>query len=888
MKKQLLSLLLVVSLLAQFVTMAMATSEDGIEVTEFELHEVLETVVTTTLYDGDVQDTTHSNQPTEGSQYLLVNVTASVETGTMLDLDDIAIQLDEVVYHRLSVDSFLSTHNYTTLRHGTTIMASSGWVVFEIPVTFTEEQVSAQLTLSLVEEVVEEVVEEEEEEADVTEEEEATQTTSDDILDIQAAISLQLQSFCQSGTYTLENPLALLDPYDASPLSALIAFDTEEAGTVSVEIAGKDDYTTVTHAFDEVATTHILPIYGLYAATNNKVTITFTSESGQVTEQEVSIQTGDLPENIAIAEVTIADTSEMADGFTYCIVEGGTSCAIDANGDIRWYTGLSFAGIPIKRLANGNILSGCDSVLYEFDMLGRIHNEYLISGAHHEVVELSNGDFLVAASIGDTVEDYVVRLDRETGMIVQDWNFQDILDMDYVSDADWQYHVYNNQAFNNPDKSEEELWAATLTRASSDWFHNNALYYNEEENTIMASGRMKDAIVKFDAETGEVIWILADPNVEWAETTYADKMLTPIGDDFEYAYGQHAITMADDGDILLFDNGNYRSKTAEDALDPSDCYSRGVRYSIDEENMTVEQVWQYGKELGNAAYSSYISDIDYLDTDHYLINFGGILIDVATGESYNSTALMRDPDAVDAQGITRIVEIKDDVVIYELHLSSASGFLNTYRAERMTPYYEGEGYVDLTMVGQRLGSLEQADTADDVVTEDTAEDIVTEDTTEDVVAIVYDDVNEADWFYSGVMSATEAGLFIGTSDTTFSPENQMTVEMVSIVLSRISDGATEADANPLADYGFELTDAVSREGLSTMLYSYALTTGAEPASTELDFADAEDISDWAVDAMTWCVEQGILNGTSDTTLDPLATTTRAQVATVMMRLAGLE
>ncbi len=550
---------------------------------------------------------------------------------------------------------------------------------------------------------------------------ESIPVTSTDLLEEQREISQQLMDTIDGGNYTITSPFVALDPYGTSPLSALVAFQTTEEGSVSVEIAGKTSATTVTHDFDEDGTTHLLPIYGLYGDTNNKVTITFTGVSGKISKKVVYIQTDALPENMVVADVTVANTSQMVDGFTYGIREGGGSYAIDANGDIRWYTTIEISTMPIKRLANGNIISGSSTLvegesvaasLFEFDMLGRVYNEYLIYGVHHEVVELSNGDLLVAASVGDTVEDYIVRLDRTTGEIVQDWDFHDILDMEYLSDESWQYHIYNNQTLNNPTKTETAKWNTVYSRSANDWFHNNALYYNEEENTIMASGRMKDAIVKFDADTGEVIWILADPNVEWAQTTYADKMLTPIGEDFEYAYGQHAITMTDDGDILLFDNGNYRSKEYDTALTADETYSRAVRYSIDEETMTVEQVWQYGKELGSYAYSSYISDIDYLGEDHYLINFGGILGDMATGERYNASAFLNSDDVIDPQGITLIVEIKDDVIINQMELSAADGSANTYRVERMTPYYEGEGYVDLTMVGQRLGSLTPTETVE--------------------------------------------------------------------------------------------------------------------------------------------------------------------------------
>ena len=49
------------------------------------------------------------------------------------------------------------------------------------------------------------------------------------------------------------------------------------------------------------------------------------------------------------------------------------------------------------------------------------------------------------------------------------------------------------------------------------------------------------------------------------------------------------------------------------------------------------------------------------------------------------------------------------------------------------------------------------------------------------------------------------------------------------------------------------------------------------------FADTDDISDWALDAISWANKTELVNGTSETTLSPKATATRAQVAAILMR-----
>jgi hypothetical protein len=70
-----------------------------------------------------------------------------------------------------------------------------------------------------------------------------------------------------------------------------------------------------------------------------------------------------------------------------------------------------------------------------------------------------------------------------------------------------------------------------------------------------------------------------------------------------------------------------------------------------------------------------------------------------------------------------------------------------------------------------------------------------------------------------------------------------------------------------------------------MLYRY---TGSPAVTGDLSaYTDAATVSAWAKDAMIWAVSNGIVKGVTETTLVPGANATRAQVATIMQRYAGL-
>lgn len=74
---------------------------------------------------------------------------------------------------------------------------------------------------------------------------------------------------------------------------------------------------------------------------------------------------------------------------------------------------------------------------------------------------------------------------------------------------------------------------------------------------------------------------------------------------------------------MVFDNSHYRAKSKENYVPAGDNFSRGVRYRINTEAMTIEQMWQFGKERGASFFSTYISNVEYYDEGHYMVHSGG-------------------------------------------------------------------------------------------------------------------------------------------------------------------------------------------------------------------------------------------------------------------------
>ena len=278
---------------------------------------------------------------------------------------------------------------------------------------------------------------------------------------------------------------------------------------------------------------------------------------------------------------------------------------------------------------------------------------------------MPNGNLLVASDnfSSGTVEDYIVEIDRETGNVVKTFDLTKIL---------------------NKGDGKNENWS------QYDWFHNNSVWYDEKTNSVTLSGRHMDAVINLDYDSGELNWIIGD-STNWSEE-YQKYFFTPVGDDFEWQWSQHAAMITPEGYVFILDNGNNKSKIESEYVPASKSYTRGVLYKIDTENMTIEQIWEYGKERGSSFYSPYISDVDYLDKNHYIVHSGGIVS--VDGKPSNQPAGLTSGDV---SLTSDTVELLNDQVIFEIKLPT-----NNYRVEKMSLY----GNENFSLGGQsRIGSL---------------------------------------------------------------------------------------------------------------------------------------------------------------------------------------
>lgn len=498
------------------------------------------------------------------------------------------------------------------------------------------------------------------------------------IIDEQFAAEQNMLEECRAGAYTLEAPYVKLNPYLIAPLAALVHFTTPEATEAAVFVKGRETAGDMRFTFP-AATEHYLPVFGLYPDAANQVEITL----GTGAKKSLVIQTEKAPDKV-LSPTKMETTAEYMQGNVMFLspTSPANLAAYDYRGDVRWYSPMNFA-FDLKRVRNGRLLLGTHRLLmppyhttgvFEMGMIGKIYKEFRLPGGyHHDQLEMKDGNLLILTQDPPrgTVEDMCVLVDRNTGKILKVWDYQKNLPQNVGGSGSQDTH---------------------------DWFHNNSVWYDEKTNSLTFSGRHQDAVINLDYDSGELNWVVGDPE-GWPEDIVKKYFFTPVGDlsKFDWQYEQHAALITPGGDVMCFDNGHWRSKVKEKYLDAKDNFSRGVRWRIDTDKKEIEQVWQYGKERGAEFFSTYICNVEYYGEGHYMVHSGGT--GTFKGVAINKPPVqIRGEDEKDVTMNSITVELKDDVVVYEMQVPG-----NYYRAEKL-PLYCKEDVLSFGK-GELLGTL---------------------------------------------------------------------------------------------------------------------------------------------------------------------------------------
>jgi len=476
-----------------------------------------------------------------------------------------------------------------------------------------------------------------------------------------------------------------LNPAGVNPLCAKLDISANVSGKVNIEVIGQDgDASNIVHTFDDITKEHSIPILGLYADYENIVKVSYLNESNEeLLRDTLKITTSAIPDLLTQIDINTQKPDKMEPGLTLVSYRGilnpNTPFMIDAFGKVRWILDYSEHivfnqfqyEVGIERLRNGNFYFGesRSNAIYEIDAYGEILNSWDVSPYefHHNVQEKPNGNFLLTANdVGgihlngnQTHKDQVIEIDRQGSGIINVWDLKESIN------------------------ENRTVWGANVGDAVIDWAHGNAVIFDESDNTIIVSCQ-RQGLIKLDSENN-VVWILA-PHLSWGQNrrgeNLSDYLLTPLDavsypitdtdilngyanhPDFEWNWYQHAPKLLPNGNLIVFDNGNWRNYT------DTEKYSRAVEYEINHDEKTIRQIWQYGKYRSEETFSTVVSDVDYLPQTGNILFSPGYKTDNGNGQ----------------QG-GRIVEIDYTTkeVVFEARLSGYSSF-QFHRAERLSLY----------------------------------------------------------------------------------------------------------------------------------------------------------------------------------------------------------
>ncbi|MBI5324534.1 MAG: aryl-sulfate sulfotransferase [Ignavibacteriae bacterium] len=187
----------------------------------------------------------------------------------------------------------------------------------------------------------------------------------------------------------------------------------------------------------------------------------------------------------------------------------------------------------------------------------------------HDFKLLNNGHALLLGIEYDTVDMSAVSPGGKQSATLMSYALQE---QDADKNVVWEWHT--SEHFNVTDATDE----IDLTQQLISWVHTNFIDIDTDGNLII-SNRNMDEITKINKQTGEIIWRLGGKKCRNNQFTFLNDTVNGF---WGFSH-QHSVHKLQNGNLLMFDNGNLKPQK----------YSRAVEYELDEINKTIRKVWEY-------------------------------------------------------------------------------------------------------------------------------------------------------------------------------------------------------------------------------------------------------------------------------------------------------
>jgi len=446
-------------------------------------------------------------------------------------------------------------------------------------------------------------------------------------------------------------------PNELAPLMAIIEVDATTPVVVALEVNdGEREW--VWRPKMRPAEHQKVVLLGMHPDLRHEIVVRLEDSTHQLFDRSEPLEftTPPLPEYFPPLQTTISKPEQMEPGYTLFPVnvwdnkvdrmDYGYMIMLDAEGRVVWYLDTGHRTASIEVMKNGHLLYNHARYrrIIEIDLTGKVIRQWHAANVgaapnedsipvdcdtlHHEVLPTENDRFLALSTKMRRLKDYYPEPDNlrtraeadvvgdeivefgADGKVLRKLNLFDHLDTTRLG----------NGAFGNfwNNKYEE-----TGVKNTEDWSHANAIVRTDEPDWIILSLRHQDCLVKMNFATGEIRWILGDP-AGW-ESPWKEKLLSKVGD-WTWPYHQHGPQLTSRGTLLMYDNGNYRAIPPAENTIGEDNFSRVLELEIDEQEMTVQKVWEYrGDNKGHQPfYTPFYGEADELPkTGNILITDGG-------------------------------------------------------------------------------------------------------------------------------------------------------------------------------------------------------------------------------------------------------------------------
>jgi arylsulfate sulfotransferase len=327
-----------------------------------------------------------------------------------------------------------------------------------------------------------------------------------------------------------------------------------------------------------------VPVFGLYAGYQNRVTLHIRFADGSTRTENAIVDTPAYQE--AVPRYTALDVktrrqSGIAPGYDFVLLKNllTTPVVIDTDGNIRW-VGSGLSDIVSSTFQGGRFLSGhgTSPVLYRIELDGMTSAVNLSDPAyadfHHDLTPGKTGLLAEVDTLVGGVrmpETVLAEIDAD-GHVLKQWDMAAIFRAAMIAGGD------------DP---------SGFVRDGADWFHMNSAIYSPADDTLIVSSR-EHFVVKLDYASGRIRWLFGDPGKYWYVRYPSLRALALTLTSGNVPVGQHALSIASDGTLMLFNNGTASFNVPPGAPAGVDLgFSAVSRYAIDEAARTATQVWTY-------------------------------------------------------------------------------------------------------------------------------------------------------------------------------------------------------------------------------------------------------------------------------------------------------